>query len=42
VTCRADNEGSIGVILNNGGVFGEQIVNPRTGKTHNRYWIELS
>jgi predicted acetyltransferase len=42
VTCRANNEGSIGVILKNGGVFGEAVVNPNSGQAINRYWIDLS
>lgn len=41
LTTETTNLGSIGVILANGGVFGDTSVSPNTGLTLNRYWITL-
>ena len=41
LTAEPTNHGSIGVILANGGVFEDTSVSPNTGRTLNRYWIEL-
>ncbi len=41
LTAEPTNEGSIGVILANGGEFADTSVSPHTGRTMNRYWISL-
>jgi len=41
LTTETTNRGSIGVILANGGVFEDTSLSPNTGRTMNRYWIEL-
>jgi predicted acetyltransferase len=41
LTTETTNFGSIGVILANGGVFGDTSVSPNSGRTLNRYWITL-
>jgi predicted acetyltransferase len=41
LTTETTNLGSIGVILANGGAFDDTSVSPSTGRTLNRYWIEL-
>ena len=42
LTTEPTNLGSIRIIRNNGGVFTDTSVSPNTGRTMNRYWIELS
>lgn len=42
LTCANTNEGSIGVIVNNGGLFESQEYLPERGETVNRYVIHLS
>lgn len=41
LTTETTNLGSIGVIVANGGGFEDTRVSPNTGRTMNRYWIEL-
>jgi predicted acetyltransferase len=41
LTTETTNLGSIGVIVANGGRFDDTRVSPNTGRTMNRYWIEL-
>jgi predicted acetyltransferase len=38
ITCDSDNEGSVGVILGNGGIFENEIINEE-GVRESRYWI---
>lgn len=41
LTTEPTNLGSVGVIRNNGGRFADTSVSPNTGRTMNRYWIQL-
>ena len=41
LTAVCDNAASIAVILQNDGRFTDTTISTRTGKTMNRYWIEL-
>lgn len=41
LTCEPDNLGSVGTILNNGGVLQEQFFHEGEQRPVNLYWIEL-
>ena len=41
LTAEPTNAGSSRMILASGGVLSDTCVSPNTGRTMNRYWIEL-
>ena len=42
ISCLTDNEGSRRTILDNGGVYESTVTDPDSGKTLERYWIDLT
>lgn len=42
LTCAKDNVASSRIILANGGVLEDEIVDPQTGRATSRYWIEIT
>jgi len=41
LTCDADNVGSRKIIEGNGGVLEDEVIDPATGETKLRFWIDL-
>lgn len=42
ISCLTDNEGSRRTILDNGGVYESTVTDPGSGRTLERYWIDLT